>query len=248
MNHVKQTALASFLVKQADLGSMASDTVSGIGNMIGGDTTFEKTMGGLSYVPMVGFLGNLGQGASQLVHGHPWKALGNAALAGGSFLTGGAANDVVKGGIGAGRMAMGAGKAMGAFSKAMPWTTAGMGAVKRMAGSTIGALPRAAMNTRPFQLPGVQSFAKEYPKWVSGGLGNTSNGIKGFAKNYAGTSMVSGATDSLDRRSTGMGGKDQAFDSAMSLGQSVPRFMGQSADPRDLAPKGTPAPFMPMFN
>jgi hypothetical protein len=236
----KSARTCLYMSKQADIGSTAA-------NFVGGDTGFEHAMGALSYVPMVGFAGNLGQGASQLIRGHPWKALGNLGMGVGSFFTGGAANDAIKGTMGAGRTALGAAKSMTPFTK-------GYNAFK----NTMGAPARAVMGTKPFQSQLGQAFTKHYPQWVSGGFGGgrfgtAAGGFKnprnyvGMAKNQIGTSAVRSFTNSRDYTGTGMDVKDKMFDTLGSVGSMAPKFMGQGADPRWLTPPATGGAFSPMF-
>jgi hypothetical protein len=196
-------------------------------SLLGGDTGFEHAMGALSFVPGVGFLGNLGQGASQLIRGHPWQALGSAALGAGSLFTGGLANDAVKG-IGA---ASRIGKALPTFSK-------GVGMLNKV--------PKAVMGMGALKSPSFQSFARKYPSnWVSGG--QSLQGPKNFAKNFVGSNVVTGAANHLD--SAGSTARDNVFNSTMNFADKTPSFMGggMSGDPRYLAPQPIPAPFEPMF-
>lgn len=217
MNTTTQLYLSGFMMKQADLA----------GTLTGGETGFEKAMGGLSFVPGVGFLGNFGQGASQLLRGHPWKALGSAALGAGSLFTGGAANDVVKGVGAAGRLA-----------KATPTFARGFDALK--------SVPKSIMGLHPM-IPGI---AKNFPSsWVSGGL-NTGKGLTGTAKNIVGSTAVGTVTNKLDA-APGMA-KDRAFDSTASLASGASNIGsmlgGGNQDPRYLKPMEMPAPFSPMFH
>jgi hypothetical protein len=219
------------------------------GNLIdaatGSENNFERGAGALSFIPGIGFLGNLGQAGSQLIHGHPWKALGNTALAAGSFFTGGLANDAIKGGLAAGRFGMTAGR----LGRAVPSFTKGFGSVN----NAFKSVPKSIMGTKPFQNPGFQSFAKNYPsQWVSGGAGSSMKGFGPGIKNFVGTSAVRNFTDKMDYSGSGMEAKDKMFDTASNIGSNVgnflPSVMGQNADPRMLTPHSMPAPFSPMFN
>jgi hypothetical protein len=191
-----------------------------------GDTAFERGANALSFVPGVGFLGNAAMAGKNLITGHPWKALGDAALTAGSLFSGGAVNDAVKG-IGA----------AGRIGKMMPTFAKGVGALNKV--------PKAVMGMKPLQNPAMQSLAKHYPsQWVSGGQNISS--MRGAAKNIIGSGTVRHITDNMD--ASQYAPRDNMFNGAMNAGRGASEMMGgMNGDPRYLTPKALPAPFSPMF-
>ena len=220
MNATTQLRLAFYMNKRASaMRKAAGGMMDGI--LGGAENNFERGAGALSYVPGVGFLGNLGEAGSQMAHGHMWRGLGNAALGVGSFFTGGLANDAVKGGFGVAR----------GISKALPTMFKGI---------------NAARAAKP-----VAQFGKMYPSsWVSGG-GALGRGVKPFVKNTIGTSAVSGAAEHMESKAplatkdkafdSVMNLGKNTGDIGGALGQAV----GVTGDPRYLTPPATPS--MPSF-